>query len=243
MTIGQLKALIPAYLGESAANLTVGGVDLMLMALNNARIQAELAHDFVEQDVFCRLSVSSSGGALSAAVLESTGATTQNIKTVKQCYLRDTTVSPAGYIPLFFERKKTAASRILDIQNAYEVDWMEGRYRDDNINRLGLDSMRVYQDGATLFINPSQTSTVTLALDTNVWMTAYTADADTDWMTVRGYTYLMWAAICELNKMTKTFVVRQEGFLSPPEKERDAALNALIEWDNTRSEFVMEGIR
>lgn len=244
MTIGQLKALIPAYLGEASAILTVGGVDLMLMALNNARIQAELAHDFVEQDVFCRLSVSSSGGALASAVLESTGATTQNIKTVKQCYLRDTTATPTGYIPMFFDRKKTIANRILDIQNTYESD-TEGelRYRSDNIYHLGLDSMRVYQDGTSLFINPSQDSTVSLAIDANVWMTPYTADANTDWMTDRGYSYLMWAAICELNKLTKTFVFRQEGFLSPPEKERDAALAALIAWDESRSEFILEGIR
>src|SRR4051812_43657570 len=98
MTITQLKALIPAYLGESGTDLTsVGGVDLILMALNNARIQAEMAHDFVEQNKVVRLAVTTTGTAISGAVLESDGATVTAIKTIQRCYLRDVSTSPTTY--------------------------------------------------------------------------------------------------------------------------------------------------
>lgn len=59
-----------------------------------------------------------------------------------------------------------------------------------------------------------------------------TNEAYTDWFVDAAASYLQWAAICEVNMITNTFVPRQEGYNSPPEKMRDASLAALIEWDN-----------
>ncbi len=242
-TIGTIKGLISAYLGETASNFTVGGIDLRMLALNNARKSAELAHNFVEQDTVARLAVGASGGAISSAVLESDGATAVSVKAIKQLYLRDTSSGSTVYVPLFFDPKKTLATRILDMQTANGVDDSFLRYRDDNVYHIGQDFLRAYQLGSTVYLNPTPTSNYSLAMDVSKWMSEYTQDADIDWMTTHGYTYLMWAGICECNKLAKTFAFRQEGYISPPEKERDTALQALILWDEFRNEHTMEGLR
>jgi len=49
-----------------------------------------------------------------------------------------------------------------------------------------------------------------------------------NWFLERGFEYLQWAVICELNHMLLKFVPRQEGTLGPPDSARDKALDALI---------------
>tara|TARA_R110000772_G_scaffold266171_1_gene388303 strand:- start:25805 stop:26794 length:990 start_codon:yes stop_codon:yes gene_type:complete len=49
----------------------------------------------------------------------------------------------------------------------------------------------------------------------------------TDWFIGRGFEYMQWACIVEVNHMLQTFVPRQEGSLSPPERLRERAFEAL----------------
>ena len=57
-------------------------------------------------------------------------------------------------------------------------------------------------------------------------------NSTTDYFLQRGFPYMMWATICELNYLIKRFVYRQEGNLTAPTKERDEALEALIADDS-----------
>jgi hypothetical protein len=57
------------------------------------------------------------------------------------------------------------------------------------------------------------------------------------WFLERGFEYLQWAVICDINYMLLKFVPRQEGTLAPPEKSRDLALDALI----TNDSYSLEG--
>lgn len=50
------------------------------------------------------------------------------------------------------------------------------------------------------------------------------------WLT-KGSQYLLWASVVHLNALHKGFVFRQEGNLPPPEKYRDDALQAFIDFD------------
>lgn len=52
-----------------------------------------------------------------------------------------------------------------------------------------------------------------------------------DWMTENGSNYLFYSGLCELNYLTNMYALRAEGFNAPPEKARDAALQALVNWD------------
>lgn len=58
------------------------------------------------------------------------------------------------------------------------------------------------------------------------------ANPTTDFFLLYGASYLQWEIIIELNYFFKSFVPRQEGNLASPEKQRDAAWNAFLEWDS-----------
>ena len=62
MDIGDLKNVCAGYLETTAAAMVINGVDLMLLALNNARRSAELAHDFYYSQTNIPISITSSGG-------------------------------------------------------------------------------------------------------------------------------------------------------------------------------------
>jgi hypothetical protein len=53
----------------------------------------------------------------------------------------------------------------------------------------------------------------------------------TDYFLTRGFNYMMYAAVVELNMLIQRFVFRQEGTVQPPIKERDEALEMLIRDD------------
>lgn len=70
-TLSEIKAACAAFHGKTASDFTVNGVDLFLVAANNARRDAELRHNF--EYARCRATLSidpTDGGALSAAVIE-----------------------------------------------------------------------------------------------------------------------------------------------------------------------------
>lgn len=52
-----------------------------------------------------------------------------------------------------------------------------------------------------------------------------------DYFLTRGFNYMMYATIVELNMLIQRFVFRQEGTVQPPIKERDEALEMLIRDD------------
>jgi len=87
-------------------------------------------------------------------------------------------------------------------------------------------------------------STVTLAGNANenvdgVWKhftsmngASATGENVSDIFTNEGYQYLCLAGVVEANMFARQFAYRTEGYVSPPDKERDNALNRLVEWDN-----------
>lgn len=82
MTLTEIKAEIAALFNKAVADLTIDGTDFALVALNQARRSAELAHDFEFNRQLLTLTVDGvTGGDLASAVLYGT-ATTRVIKTV-----------------------------------------------------------------------------------------------------------------------------------------------------------------
>lgn len=70
MTLAQLKILVAAYLGKTPTDLTVGGVDLFLVAANNARREAEQLHNFEMSRISGTLNIDgTAGGQLSAIAI------------------------------------------------------------------------------------------------------------------------------------------------------------------------------
>ena len=73
MTLTQILTAAASYLGKTTADLTVNGLDLGLLALNQVRTTAELTHDFEFKRKLATLTVDGvTGGSLDAVVLYGT---------------------------------------------------------------------------------------------------------------------------------------------------------------------------
>lgn len=82
MTLFEIKSLAATYLQKTAADLTVNGLDMGLLALNQARKLAELNYDFEFSRQLLTLSVDGiTGGSLENSVVQGTD-THVEIKTV-----------------------------------------------------------------------------------------------------------------------------------------------------------------
>ena len=205
MTVGQLKTISAAYLHKDPTDFVRGGVDLVLVALNNARRTAERMNDFLMQTEVCELLV-------------------------------DPT-SDDGDIPLYHHSKKNIAvwtsERNLAARGRYLTT--DFRYPDDSYLRtFRVGPTEVYINGRRVFLNPAQETSKVLAIDAILWMTDYTSDSQTDWMTENCPEYLQYAAICELNYFTATFVPGLDGNLAPPERLKKEALETLVRWDSSQ---------
>lgn len=336
MTLAQLKSVVAAYHHKSVSDLTVGGVDLFLVAANNARRNAELKHNFEFARVAATLDITgASGGSLLNATITEGTATARVREIINVSRLN--TVGDRR-IPLDFTRADIAVERDRsedEIRDHYE--WYYRTPSDaDLLNRRGRAS--VVQRGHQIFVYPipvtdvdntpltlyiegigelpeytaatlvpvsqSFTLTGTLSPDAtgdytatgtfgdapiytkgtvdyyltfingtwrlqagtdgftgvvNYWTPSIavpvtqlptslvpsgavytgtatltdTSDAppDPDFLLTYGAPYMMWQTIIEMNYLFTTFVPRQEGNLSPPEKMRDQAWNDLLTWD------------
>ena len=243
MNIGQLKTAITDYLqisfrpsGESDndAAILAKGDSLALIALNNARKSAERVHDFQFANKKVELSVGSSGAALSGALLYVPGGTASgsaSVKGILGAWLKD----DDGYAnsPIQLISSKHLWEQMTETKH---VNGLYDRYPADRTNDPLLVRRYLYRQDDKLWLYPNADDPLSVVLDATCWLDDYTDDADTDWFTQHGQDYMMWAGICELNKLFQTFVPRQEGSLPSPSKDRDRALQQLIVLDSHLSE-------
>ena len=233
MDLNSLKTTVAAYLGRTPSDLIRGGVDLVLLAINNAKRIAQLEHDFGDQRVEASIAVTStSGGQISSAVIRGTSISV-SLKEVTTFYEETTD----GDLPLYHSPKKNVAAqakRRLAFRNQFESDY---RYpSDDNIRLVALPLHRreVILYGDVVTTTPPFDGN--LIVDGYAWLSDYTTGGPSDWMLERASDYLMYSAICELNYLTLTFVPNLDGNLGPPVKARDLALERLIRQDIMREE-------
>lgn len=240
MTISNLKAAIAAYHQKGLADFTVSGVDLVLLAINNARKAADRVHDWNAQQMELELSVvPSTGGDLAMAFVEGDEENVKRIKTIDCVYFK---TADGNLIPIELDTKKNVGiwakerirRRALGLRYPSDADLTMADLA--SIGR-GRRPLIAYQHGNSLFLDPPFTEAQKIAIDASVWLDDYTDDEeDEDWMLLHGADYLMWAGVCEINYFAQSFVVRGEGILSPPERVRDQKLQELILWDSYQIE-------
>ena len=159
--------------------------------------------------------------------LASTASRVYKLKTLNRGYKAESN----GDRPLYVRSRQdivTSSRRQLDLEEADPYI----RYPDDDVT----ETRPVYlvTDGDKFRIMPEQDTTV--ILEGNKWMTPYTADNDTDFLLQNGFDFMQWQTVIEMNHLTQTYVPRQEGSLSPPEKLRNEAWGALVGHDEYRYE-------
>jgi hypothetical protein len=226
MKLSEIKTTAAAYLHRKDYELTVNGVDLALIALNQVREEAEQTNDFNFTRKLLHVSVDGvTGGSLDPSV-----------KTVVDVGTFD---RDGNFMPAEWTTTADALNQRRDT-SMYETP----RYPSDGDVQLVTMQGFVFS-GQSVYFMPK---TPNLVLDVGVEAYTFTPDwvaADVDplnptpyngpW-TQRGHKYLLWSIIVHLNQLWRDFVFRQEGNLPPPEKLAEQGLATLITWDTFQYE-------
>ena len=245
MNIGDLKQAIGDYLQvtfrpsnetDNDANILAKSDSLSLIALNNARKALERVHDFLCAEDRAQVTVTSTGSDLSGALKWVPGgiaAGAISVKTIKGAWLPDDQGNPSLAVNVLSSSRMWTE---LNEQRTSLDGRVEARFPRDSTFDPTLDCSYLHTVNDRLYLQPmpSDGSEQDVLLDVVKWMDAYTLDTDTDWFTDHGSDYLMWAGIVEVNYLFQTFVPRQEGSLSSPEKHRDRTMQQLIALDSYR---------
>ncbi len=243
MNLATLKATVANYHEKLVADLTRNGVDLFLVAANNARKNAEKLHTFEGTRCLAELDIDGVlGGRLSSCLFNPT--TFSRVKEIiGVSILRQNNVwSPVDFSRADIEKERERSALELD----YSA-WPMNRYPSDSQFEWARGFNKVVQRGGGLFLfpetgtlcsnNSAQPCKIRVRLECFGFLADYTTedltrDEEFDIFLEHGDSYLQWACIHELNYLFQTFVPRQEGNVIPSPKDmRDEALKDLILWD------------
>jgi hypothetical protein len=245
-TIGQIKEVIAANLHKSTSDYVKGTganqIDLLLLALNNARKSAEKLHDFA----ICRKRgyFSHSGGLQGwrNPTWFSGSGTARKVKTWYERVEGDETDGAFGGV----DRVLRAITQDQKAQLYAREDYLEAplwpneRYVADSESAVGRDPLLsqtyVVLEGHNFYIHPTSNATRLIVVDTFYWWADWTLGTDNDWWTENGVDFLIMQAIVEANLMTQHFVGNVAGNMAPPVKEANAALANLIQLDKDSTE-------
>lgn len=249
-TIGQIKEVIAANLHKSPSDFIKGSgateINLLLLALNNARQMAEKFHDFS----ICR---KRGHFSYTGTPIDWTSPTwftgTGTARKIKRWYERVSGAASNGAYGGTDRALKAVSQEQLAALFARE-DYREApltstqRYLSDSDPAWGRDPLLgqnyIVIEGFKFYIHPSSTTTRIVIADAFYWWPDWSADTDTDWWTTYGAEYLILQATIEANRLTVTYVGNQEGNLPPPVKEAQRALGELVQLDKDSTEGAIE---
>jgi hypothetical protein len=238
MTLTELRNTCAAYHQKRVNDLTKNTVDLFLLAVNNARKNAEKLHSFEWNRCTASLNIDGvTGTALSTAVLDP-ASTFRRVKEVVNVSILRNNV----YVPIEFTRSDIEIERERSERQLNNDYWYSSRYPSDSQYSLMWSDRVVVQRAQALYLYPRVLVTTTpnpvpVFMEVYGYLNDYTAAnyADTepsDWFLEEGDNYLQWAIIDDLNYIFQTFVPRQEGNVIPsPKDKRDEAWRDMLLWD------------
>jgi hypothetical protein len=228
-TIPDLKSKIAGYLQLAVADLeAINGIDLLLDAINRSHQYAQMQYDFELMRCSVDVSISLTSGVLfSPAHLHGT-TDYVTVKKIVRTYLG------SGMRPINFSNREWVSSDLA-------LRWQGvGFSRNVSVPSLNsnIDTPAVIQMGPHLYMYPSDEnvvgqSPVDVVMDVYRYFPDYSEDDDNDFILEFGDDFLFWDSVCRLNFYSKEFVNRQEGNVSPPNKERDEAWADLVAWDGS----------
>jgi hypothetical protein len=219
MNLEPIKDKLVYYLDKEGVSpdFLFGGRDMVLDALNEARLKAEQAYAF---ELNKRILVIPAVTGVCDWVLADDLVTSVPtlVRNIKKLYAVTDTGGlrhiPLDYYSLLSAPDPTSTINMLVTPND------------------PMQEQKAAIIGNRLHIFPANSTPLTLRLDAYAWMKPYGAYTDVDWMTTHGHNYLFWAALQILNHRAKEFVPRQEGNLVVNEETVQRQLAGLISWDN-----------
>lgn len=226
--IGNIKDAVAAYLQTPLANFIINGIDILTLALNNARRTVERAHDFNYAQTNLNLVIPSTGADINSAV-DLVSGDVVGIKRIQNVSLPVI----GGVLPCEFMSNDDWNARLRRQLGRMPYN------ANMNFRQLGVanENPVCYQQGQNLFLVPSTQFTfpITVQLSVVQWMPDYVNTTDTDFFVQYAPEYLQWQAMLEGNKLWEIFVERVEGKLTEANLQTfaGAALGSLLEWDRS----------
>ena len=200
MNLQPIKDKLVYYLDKEGVSpdFLFGGRDMVLDALNEARLKAEQAYAF---ELNKRILVIPAVTGVCDWVLADDFVTSVPtlVRNIKKLYA----VTDSGglrHIPLDYYSLLSAPDPTSTINMLVTAN---DPYTEQKAAIIGN----------RLHLFPANSTPFTLRMDAYAWMKPYGAYTDVDWMTMHGHNYLFWSALQLLNHRTKEFVPRQEGNL------------------------------
>jgi hypothetical protein len=244
LNYGQMRALVAQYLNQPVSSFSVTStdtvaenpvaIDLLDMAINDARRSVERVHDFKYSETNASITIGSAGPPI-----------------VNSSLITSATVSGGGAIKRVRKVALPIAGGVLPIEFLTDDEWQARVKR--QAGRIDYNPVltpaqcgffasnpTAVQQGQTLFLYPASQFTFPLAgvsLDVVAFLPdyIYSALSYTDFFLMFAPDYIFWQSVISANKLCFRFVPRKEGNTGEPEEAAQAALASLIEWDDSLS--------
>ncbi len=245
-TVGQIKEVVAGYLHKTTTDFVKGSgateIDLLLLALNNARKTAERFYDFS----ICRkrgyFSVTNGATDWRSPTWFSGTGTARKIKT---WYERVSGGSDAGAYGgvdrVLRQLTQEQVAKLYAREDYLEAPlWNTERYLSDQESPLARDPLLgqnyIVTEGNNFYYYPQSTTTKVIVVDAFYHWPAWTTGTTTDWWTENAEEFLIWQTLVEANRLPMQFVGNTEGNLPPPTKEANEALTKLVQAEKDSTE-------
>lgn len=232
MTINDLKRKIAAYLQRSPQDFVVNGVDLLLDAINDAHMDLLQQYDWEYAKVSVDALVSIANGCeISPLPLHGT----TDLVTVKKVLRSFVADGFGGVRPIKYVSRDFVIDDVGQRWDGIPLKWAPNQR--DMPNWPTFYEVYLTQLGTKLIVYPTSRVLVPIDpmpvfLDVIRYFPDYKDDDEnSDFILQYGNHFLKWDAICALNYRAKEFVPRQEGNVTSPTDQRDAALINLLAWN------------
>lgn len=236
MTIDKLKKRIAGYHEKALADFVrLSDEDLLLTALNNARLSAEQVHDLESSYVMADLVVDEVAGvSLDNAYLHGDTETAVKIKTIETM---GRFTDDGLFYPVEWQRmraKRDSQLRKQELSTWGDVDDRVPSDAEWSARHCLRQGLYVYGNQVYLRLGGGTAGTTHIVgIEGSMWLPDYTDDTeeDADAFIAHGSNYLMWQGICEVNYLFRKFAPREEGNVTAPTREAATALDAFLRWD------------
>lgn len=245
-TVGQIKEVVAGYLHKPTTDFVKGSgateIDLLLLALNNARKTAERFYDFS----ICRkrgyFSVTNGASDWRNPTWFSGTGTARKVKTWYERVSGGSAAGAYGGVDRVLRQlTQEQVAKLYAREDYLEAPlWSTERYLSDQESPLARDPLLgqnyIVTEGNNFYYYPQSTTTKVIVVDAFYHWPAWTTETTTDWWTKNAEEFLIWQTLVEANRLPMQFVGGSEGNLPPPTKEANEALAKLVQAEKDSTE-------
>ncbi|MBX7157217.1 MAG: hypothetical protein K1X66_02355 [Verrucomicrobiae bacterium] len=244
MTITQFKKVVSGYMLRQKESFIYDEEDVLLFAINNAKLFAQRTHNFEMAVTTIRVVMTPSGIDLNAAPIAWTAPNfykNSKVKTVKRAYLKcgaSVVKDPCScksdpFYPIEVISKAALINKLRRMDNLSPIYWDEKC----DYSRTLPNCPTLICQASHAFLYPQPTHEVDLVLDIVQWLPDYNEVAQeneecntdahaTDFFLEYCKDFMLFRSISELN-----FFIKDDERVAISQKKLDEAWQSVIKWD------------